>query len=501
MQADGRGWLYAPAGLADGPLPTHYEPQESPVRQPAVRPAAQPGPARSSRPQGQPLPARPAASPAREVFPYVVTTYRLTEHHTAGGMIAVAALPVRAAAGVLLRGLARSWPPSAGLEHGGWATIVTARTAIEARVLVTDRMPPLTVAGPARCTRSACPTTGGRTALTTGDAANELLPIALDPNVHIQEVKALPCDIRPGRRPRGPALLRLRRRATARRAGITEQTGTERATMSATDRCRTAATRPPTPATRPAAAHGLLHRHQRSASAARPARWRARSGTRVPEDGTEPARHVLRQHRRARRRHLAARGVHRAAQPVGQAASPELAARRRDAATGCRTPPTARPDFRWLMASRRVQALHPRRLPGRVPDRRAVPHRVRHRRRAGGRLQRLRLLRAGLPVRRHRPAPRTTAGCWKCTLCYDRLGDGHGAGLREGVPDRVDPVRRRWTSCASGPSGRVEELRRGRRHRRRGCTATTPTTASAAPARSSCCSTSPRSTACRRTRW
>ena len=31
MQADGKGWLYAPAGLADGPMPTHYEPQESPV--------------------------------------------------------------------------------------------------------------------------------------------------------------------------------------------------------------------------------------------------------------------------------------------------------------------------------------------------------------------------------------------------------------------------------------------------------------------------------------
>jgi formate dehydrogenase major subunit len=30
--------------------------------------------------------------------------------------------------------------------------------------------------------------------------------MALDPNVHIQEVKAFTCDIRPGRRPRGPKL-------------------------------------------------------------------------------------------------------------------------------------------------------------------------------------------------------------------------------------------------------------------------------------------------------
>src|SRR5262249_52400561 len=32
MKADGKGWLFAPNGLVDGPLPTHYEPSESPVR-------------------------------------------------------------------------------------------------------------------------------------------------------------------------------------------------------------------------------------------------------------------------------------------------------------------------------------------------------------------------------------------------------------------------------------------------------------------------------------
>src|ERR687887_449387 len=34
MQADGKGWLFAPSGLSDGPLPTHYEPRESPVANP-----------------------------------------------------------------------------------------------------------------------------------------------------------------------------------------------------------------------------------------------------------------------------------------------------------------------------------------------------------------------------------------------------------------------------------------------------------------------------------
>ena len=50
--------------------------------------------------------------------------------------------------------------------------------------------------------------------------------MSLDPNVHIQEVKALAVDIRPGRRPRGPAVRDLVR-SYRERAGITEETGTQ----------------------------------------------------------------------------------------------------------------------------------------------------------------------------------------------------------------------------------------------------------------------------------
>ena len=42
MQADGKGWLFVPTGLLDGPLPTHYEPAESPVRNPLYRQQANP---------------------------------------------------------------------------------------------------------------------------------------------------------------------------------------------------------------------------------------------------------------------------------------------------------------------------------------------------------------------------------------------------------------------------------------------------------------------------
>jgi formate dehydrogenase major subunit len=57
----------------------------------------------------------------------------------------------------------------------------------------------------------------GAVGIVTGDSGNELLPVALDSNVHISEYKAATCDIRPGRRPRGRGRLELveeyRRRA------------------------------------------------------------------------------------------------------------------------------------------------------------------------------------------------------------------------------------------------------------------------------------------------
>ena len=56
-------------------------------------------------------------------FPYVLTTYRLTEHHTAGGMSRWLSWLCRAAAGDVLRGLARAGRASAGCSNGGWATI------------------------------------------------------------------------------------------------------------------------------------------------------------------------------------------------------------------------------------------------------------------------------------------------------------------------------------------------------------------------------------------
>ena len=223
MQADGKAWLFAPAGLADGPMPAHYEPQESPVQN-LLYPEQEHNPVRETlrhpgtryQPSGD--------EPGSDVFPYVATTYRLTEHHTAGGMSRW--LPyLSELQPEFFCEVSPELAAERGLEHMGWATIISARSAIEARVMVTQRMPSLTVQGK-RLHQIGLPYHWGRNGLTTGDGANELAHFSLDPNVHIQEVKALAVDIQPGRRPRGPALLDLIR-SYHERAGITDETGTE----------------------------------------------------------------------------------------------------------------------------------------------------------------------------------------------------------------------------------------------------------------------------------
>jgi formate dehydrogenase major subunit len=222
MQADGKAWLFAPAGVVDGPLPAHYEPQESPFTNIVYRQQHNPVRQIVRHPESRYQPS--GDQPGSDVFPYVTTTYRLTEHHTAGGMSRF--LPyLSELQPAFFCEVSPQLAAERGLDHLGWATIITARNAIEARVLVTGRIRPLTVQG-RTLHQVGLPWHWGPNGYTTGDAANELSHMALDPNVHIQEVKAMACDIRAGRRPRGHALRDLIMRYQ-QRACITDETGTE----------------------------------------------------------------------------------------------------------------------------------------------------------------------------------------------------------------------------------------------------------------------------------
>ena len=200
LHPDGVGWLYVPSGLKDGPLPTHYEPLESlfanRLYSQTTNPAANP----KRRPDNA-----YANSPGDERFPYVLTTYRLTEHHTAGGMTRTLS-HLAELQPELFTEVSPELADEIGLEHGEWATISTARGIVEARVLVTRRMHPLWVDGH-RVHQVGLPYHWGYRGNITGDIVNDLLAISEEPNVRIMESKALVCDIEPGRRARGRKVL------------------------------------------------------------------------------------------------------------------------------------------------------------------------------------------------------------------------------------------------------------------------------------------------------
>jgi formate dehydrogenase major subunit len=188
MQADGRGWLYVPHGLVDGPLPAHYEPHESPVENPLYGQQASPARQQFERPDNP--------TNDGDEFPFVATTYRLTEHHTAGGMSRTVPRLTELQPEMFVE-VHPELAELRGLEHGGWATIRTTRSSIQARVLVTERVKPVSIYG-RKVHQVGLPYHWGSRGLTQGGSANDLSAIVLDPNVHIQEVKAFTCDIRPG---------------------------------------------------------------------------------------------------------------------------------------------------------------------------------------------------------------------------------------------------------------------------------------------------------------
>jgi formate dehydrogenase major subunit len=203
MQGDGKGALYVARGLVDGPIPTHYEPVESPFRNPLYNQQANPTRKQYERSDNRLNPSPPEEH--SEVFPFIFSTSRLTEHHTAGGMSRYLQYLSELQPAMFVE-VSPELAKERGLEHMGWCHVITARAAVEGRVMVTDRLTPLRVEG--RTVHQVwLPYHFGAGGMVTGDSANDLFGMTLDPNVLIQESKVGTCDVRPGRRPSGKALL------------------------------------------------------------------------------------------------------------------------------------------------------------------------------------------------------------------------------------------------------------------------------------------------------
>ena len=195
LKSDGKGWLFAPSGLLDGPLPTFYEPTEAPERNLVY--AQQHNPLLVRRDE-RPGNAKVALGDPR--YPYVLTTFRVTEHHVSGQMSRWSSWLSELQPESWLE-LSPELATELGITDGGWVTVETPRAAVEARALVTRRLRPLLVGG-RTLHQVGMPFHFGYSGLVTGDVVNDLLSLTEEPNVSINETKALMCAVRTGRRTR-----------------------------------------------------------------------------------------------------------------------------------------------------------------------------------------------------------------------------------------------------------------------------------------------------------
>ncbi|HEY8132768.1 MAG TPA: molybdopterin dinucleotide binding domain-containing protein, partial [Thermoanaerobaculia bacterium] len=189
MHTDGVGWIWVASGLKDGPLPAYYEPLESNVKN-ALYPDQQRNPVADKKER----PDNPYAKSPDPRFPHVLMTYRLTEHHTAGGMSRTLS-HLAELQPELFAEISPELAAEIEVRNGEWVTVSTARGAIQARALVTTRIPSLDIDG-RRVHQVGLPYHWGYRGLVTGDVVNDLLAISEEPNVRIFESKGLSCDVR-----------------------------------------------------------------------------------------------------------------------------------------------------------------------------------------------------------------------------------------------------------------------------------------------------------------
>ena len=198
MHPDGLAWLYAPGGTKDAPLPTHYEPVESPVRNllynktqdnPTTRYFAD-------------LPGNQLARYPEDDFPVVGCTFRLTEHYLSGPMSRFNSWLNELMPAMFIE-ISPELAAEHGIEHGGWMVCESKRAGIEARAMVTKRQKPMTIDGKT-VHQVGIPFQWGFAGEIVGSSANDLTSLVADPNVSMHEAKVFACRVRAGRLPDQP---------------------------------------------------------------------------------------------------------------------------------------------------------------------------------------------------------------------------------------------------------------------------------------------------------
>jgi len=188
MTAEGVARLFAPTGMAEGPLPEHYEPLESPL---AGNPMHQNEKARFN-PAARVFKGDMEMMGAPKDFPYVATSYRLTEHfHYWTKHVRTSAVLQPEQFVEIGEGLAKE----KGIANGDRVKVSSKRGVIQVVALVTKRIPALTVDGKTVHTVG-LPNHWGFVGLTKpGYLVNTLTPFVGDANTQTPEYKSFTVNI------------------------------------------------------------------------------------------------------------------------------------------------------------------------------------------------------------------------------------------------------------------------------------------------------------------
>jgi formate dehydrogenase major subunit len=180
MQAEGLGRLFSRDQMREGPFPEHYEPMESPVPN-ALHPAV------SSNPMARVFDFDRAQFGKAADFPYVGTTYRLTEHFhywTKHARINAILQPEEFAE------VGEALAQDKGIAQGDWIKVSSHRGEVVCKAYVTKRLKPMQVDGKP-CHVIGLPIHWGFTgAARKGFGANTLTPFVGDANTETPEFKA-----------------------------------------------------------------------------------------------------------------------------------------------------------------------------------------------------------------------------------------------------------------------------------------------------------------------
>ncbi|MBU2009257.1 MAG: formate dehydrogenase-N subunit alpha [Chloroflexi bacterium] len=185
MKPSGHASLFCHRILADGPLPEHYEPWESPIDNPLSRTQFNPAAViwkGDLNPRGD-----------SRRYPIVATTFRLSEHWQAGQMTRNLPWLVELFPEMFVE-VCHDLAMEKGIKDGDRVTLVSARGIIECNAVVTHRLQPLQINGRV-VHQVALPWHWGYMGLATGPSANLLTPHVGDANTMMPEFKTFLCNV------------------------------------------------------------------------------------------------------------------------------------------------------------------------------------------------------------------------------------------------------------------------------------------------------------------